>query len=901
MIQIMALRNFLLLVAIFLLSSITLPAQTVLEYELDGSELGKSLPTFLKEVEQKVGVRFYFRTEWLEQFFFDDSYRGETLKQALEKAFQGTDLSYLLMSQQQLVILKDHSQSVLRTNALETAIRQRKKIIPYTFGDPKKSTKDRPVIITGNVLEAKTKEPLVNAAIAVSDNTKVFTTDELGNYHVNLMPGPHVLTFSFPEHEDKVIDLVAYTDGKINLELEDIPILLEEIVVQDREAREITTNRIGQVQMSMKELKRAPAMLGEVDLVKQVQTLSGVTTVGEAASGFNVRGGSVDQNLILYDGMPVFNSSHVFGFFSAFNSEAIRDVSFYKGGIPSEFGGRVSSILDIKSKDGSYKKWNGSGGLGMLTSNFMLNGPLVKDKTSLAASFRSTYSNWLIHSVKTNYADLSKSNVLFYDGTLKLTHLYSQMTKLSITGYASKDAFRLLGDSTYQWNNLQLSAHVDHQFSEKLAAEFVAGVSSYGYNVINADYATASELSYRITTTMAKAGFHFLEGNKKINFGWQLLNYRFDPGSLKPNSPISNSKSISMDKQYSIENAFYVSNDWSVKENIFVEAGIRLPIFISFGPGLVNIYKEGSTIETTNLIDTVHFKTAQPIKSYIGLEPRLSARWLLSSTQSFKLGYNRIYQFLHLVTNTTAVTPIDIWQPSGYYFKPQIADQVSIGYFCDLKEKKYGLSTELFYKLIQNALDFKDGAQLILNTHLETNLRQGKSRSFGIETSFTKNSGRLTGSLNYTYSRSFRTIPGINSGNQYKSNFDQPHVVNLAWKYSLARRVFFTGSFTYHAGRPITIPLSVFTYENNSAAYFSERNQYRIPDYHRLDVALVIEGNNKRRKRGESTWVFSVYNVYGRKNPYTIFFKNSELGIPQPYQLSIIGTMLPSITYNFKF
>ncbi len=890
-----------LLLFFLILAGCTLQAQPVLEIQLDGSEQGKPLPVFLKEVEQKVGVRFYFRTEWLEQFFFDDSYRGKTLKQALEKVFQGTDLSYFFMSPLQVVIIKDFSQSALRANVLETAIRQRKKIIPYTFGDLKKSVNDRLVVISGRVVDAKTKEPLINAAIAVSDNSKVFITDELGNYRVSLVPGAHVLTFSFADHEDRVIDLIAYADGKINLEMDDIPILLEEVVVQDREAREITTNRIGQVQMSMKELKRAPAMLGEVDLVKQVQTLAGVTTVGEAASGFNVRGGSVDQNLILYDGMPVFNSAHVFGFFSAFNSEAIRDVSFYRGGIPAEFGGRASSVLDIKSKDGNYKRWNGSGGIGMLTSNLMLNGPLVKDKTSLAASFRSTYSNWLIHSVKTNYADLSKSNVSFYDGTLKLAHLYSQKTKLSLTGYASKDAFRLLGDSTYQWTNLQLSAQVDHQLSEKLAAEFAAGVSSYGYNVVNADFATASELSYRITTTLAKAGFHFQEGNKKINFGWQLLHYQFDPGILKPNSPISNAKSISMDKQYSIESAFHASKDWLVNKNILVEGGLRLPIFVSFGPGSVNIYKEGGSIETTNQINTLTYKTAEPIKSYVGLEPRLSARWLLSATQSFKLGYNRMYQFLHLVTNTTAVTPVDIWQPSGYYFKPQIADQVSVGYFADYKEKKYGLSTEVFYKTIQNVLDFKDGAQLILNTHLETDLRQGASRSYGIETSLTKNTGRITGSLNYTYSRSFRTIPGINSGNQYASNFDQPHVVNLAWKYSLGRRIFFTGNFTYHSGRPVTIPLSVFTYENNSAAYFSERNQYRIADYHRLDVALVIEGNSKRKKKGESTWVFSVYNVYGRKNPYAIFFKNSALGIPQPYQLSIIGTLLPSVSYNFKF
>ena len=879
---------------------------TILDFKLDGTEKGQSLSTVFTSIQKKTAARFYFLPEWIESISFQDSDEPNTLGDALDKLFTGTSLSFFTMYPNTLVIIKDPKQAFLRKNAIEAAHQQQKKIEPRLLGTATNPKKGK-VIVSGRVMDLKTGKPLPRTNIQILDTQEGTTTDEVGQFTLSLDPGPHVLEFSFVNFEDKVLDLLAYADGEINLNMEESPILLDEIIVQDHSTQEIATSRIGQIKFTIKEIKRAPALLGEVDLVKQVQVLPGVTTVGEAATGFNVRGGSVDQNLILYDGMPVFNSSHVFGFFSAFNSEAIRDVSFYRGGIPAEYGGRASSVLDIKSKDGDYKKWNGNAGLGMITSNLMINGPIRKDKTALAASFRSTYSNWLVHSIRTDYADLSQSSVFFYDGTLKLTHLFNENTKLSITGYSSKDAFRLMGDSTYRWSNLQLSAKLDHQFSSKFSSELSAGTSSYGYRIENADPMTASELSYRITTSMVKANFHYQEENHKINFGWQFLFYQFNPGMLKPGSPASNAKSISLDKQYSIENAYYIADEWAISERLTLESGIRLPMFTSLGRASVNIYRTDTPIETGNVTDTIHIKPGRPIKTYYGAEPRLSFRWMASPSSSLKLRYNRMYQYLHLVTNTTAVTPVDIWQPSGYYFRPQRADQVSLGYFKDFNEKKYGASAEVFYKAIHNVVDFKDGAQLILNRHLETALLQGKGKAYGIETSLSKNSGRFTTMLNYTFSRAFRTIAAltsaesVNRGQQYPASFDQPHIINISWKFNLTKRHFFTGNFTYHSGRPVTIPLSAFQLENTSVAYFSARNQYRIPDYHRLDLALVIEGNHKRKKWAEGTWVFSVYNVYARKNPYTVFFKSSGAGIPRPYQLSIVGTLFPSVSYNVKF
>lgn len=895
-----------LVITVFGLSCfINAAAQDILSTKLDGTEKGKSVLAFVQVLEQKPNVNFYYHPSWIENIFFTESHQGQTLGEALDQLFMGTDLTYIRMYENSIVFVKDPTQALRRNRILQTAIIQKKKLQQYQFGQSDKIKKGA-VVIRGRVTDFKTREALPLANIQVSDSQDGTATDNTGNFTLSLTPGAYVLNFSFIDYESIVIDLVAYDDGVLDVELEKVPFMLDEIIIQDQQSRELTTNRIGQIQLTMRELRRAPALLGEADLIRQVQNLPGVTTVGEAASGFNVRGGSVDQNLILYDGVPAFNSSHVFGFLSAFNSEAIRDVSFYRGGIPAEYGGRVSSVLDIQSRDGSFEKWNMKAGIGMITSNVLVDGPIQKDKTSLAASFRSTYSNWLVRSIRTDYADLRNSAVSFYDGTLKLTHLVNDRIKLSATGYASKDGFRLMGDTTFQWSNIQGSVKLNYQITPQLSSEFVVGSSSYGYQVINDNELTASTLSYRITSSVAKAGFHYHYNKHKLNFGWQLVHYGFRPGNLEPNSSTSNAVELSLDKQYSVENAFYVSDEWQWNEKISIEAGIRLATFTSFGPATLSLYEPGIPKEINTIIGEREVGRLEGIKTYTGLEPRLSLRWTTGPTSSIKAGFNRMNQFLHLVTNTAAVTPVDIWQPSGYYFKPQIVQQVSLGYFRDFKAKQYGTSVEAFYKDMDNILDFKDGAQLILNKNLEVDLLQGKGYSYGIETLLSKYTGRFTGSFNYTYSRTFRTIAGptssesINSGNRYPANFDQPHILNFSWKYNLSRRHFFTGNFTYHTGRPVTIPLSAFQVENTTVAYFSQRNQYRIPEYHRMDVALVIEGNHKRKKRFEGTWVFSVYNVYGRKNPYTIFFRPDAKGIPRPYQLAIIGTMLPSVSYNVK-
>ncbi len=631
-----------------------------------------------------------------------------------------------------------------------------------------------------------------------------------------------------------------------------------------------------------------------------------MTSVGEAASGYNVRGGSVDQNLILYDGMPIFNSAHVFGFFSSFNAEAIRDVTFYRGGIPAEFGGRISSVLDIRSKEGSNEKWSGGAGIGIISSNFMIQGPVVKGKTSVAASLRTTYSDFILNSIRSNYLKLNNSAVSFYDATTKVTHTFSEKTKLTLSGYISHDKFKVAGDSSYSWDTKVASLRIDHEFNKKLTGSIHAGWGSYSYEVSDDNPLSGFNLNYRINYPSAKAELHFNEGKHKWNFGAQAMLYDFNPGTLSPNSPTSNRQYVQMDNQRSIESAGYVADQFDPLPRVHVDAGIRISAFAVLGPSNINAYAPGLPRETINITDTIRYTHGQTVKTFYNPEPRLAVRYELSEESSIKVGYNRIFQYLHLVTNTTAVTPVDIWQPSGPYFKPQVADQISIGYFRNFKQRTYEAFVEAYYKKIDNAIDFKDGYSLILNPQVETALLQGKARAYGVEFQVTKNQGRLVGSMSYAYSRSLRTFQGvypietINDGREYASNYDQPHVANLQWRYTINRRFFFTGIFTYRTGRPITLPLSAFTINNVTVSSFSDRNQYRIPDYHRLDLALVIEGNHKRKRILDGTWTFSIYNVYGRKNPYSVFFKEVRPGILRPYRLAIIGSALPSITYSFK-
>jgi len=898
------LKRLLLLLLVFI--GFASSAQNILEKKLNGAEKGKLLSTYFEELESAHPIKFFYLPEWIADTRLENDYNDKSLEYFLEDVFRSRNFEYQIVSNYAIVLIKDPSQSILRDRLLVTATKERKKIQSLMIGDPS-LPQPKELTIKGVVKDVKGREPLVGASVIVQDLDQGVTTDTEGMFSVTVPSGEHVLSFRYFNYEEKVFVVKAYQGGTIDVELDETPTLLEELVVTDKAFSNVMGNRGGQTTIKLAEIKRMPSFMGQVDLIRQVQTLPGVTSVGEVATGFNVRGGGVDQNLVLYDGINVFNISHVFGFFSAFNSDALKEVSFYRGGIPAEYGGRVSSVLGISVKEGNFQKWEGNGGLGIVSSNFTIGGPIIKDKTSVIVSLRSSYSDWLLRQVKTNYQDIQNSSVSFYDASLKLSHLLGKNTKLQFTGYLSKDKFGLPTDTVYRWQNRMGVFRLDHTFNEKLGATLTAGVGNYAYTVEDENPGDAYLLDFGVTYTTLKADFNYNFGNHKIAFGGSSIFYQYNPGSIQPYSDESQVVAKQLDKQNTLESALYLSESFQIHERFNIDLGVRYSMYSAFGAAKVYQYDPALPKEVNNIVDTIYFEKGDKIKSYSGIEPRLSLRYSFTPNSSIKAGYNRIYQYTHLISNSAAVAPIDIWQPSNFYFQPQYADQLSIGFFKDFKEKMYETFVEFYYKNIYDLLDFKDGAQLILNDHLETDLLRGNGLAYGFELSVVKNKGRLNGTLNYTYSRSLRETKGssssesINDGEQYPSNFDQPHVFNFNWKYNISKRYFFSSNFTYHTGRPISAPTSAYLIDNVPVANFSFRNQYRIPDYHRLDLAFIIEGNHKRKKFWDGTWTISVYNVYARKNPYTIFFADNGGGILRPYQMAIIGTAIPSVSYTFKF
>jgi hypothetical protein len=889
-----------LLLHLFLLITLTGVAQSALDITLSVKEK-KPLKDVFSELEKSHPVRFFYLDEWITNYSLDESYDGHSLEYALTKVLMNSDISYSLMYGYAVVIARDPARALDRENILRAAVVQKKNVNEQIIGNATNFKAGEKVKLRGSV-KSEVNMPLGNASVFVEDINLSTTTDQNGRYELTMPAGEHVMTVRSVNFSDKVIDLKIYESGTLDIEMEEMPIVLEEVEVNDQA---ILTSRLGQTSLQMKDLKRAPAFLGEVDVIKQIQMQAGVTTVGEVASGFNVRGGSVDQNLVLFDGIPIFNTSHALGFFTAFNSDAVNSVNFYRGGIPAEYGGRVSSVLSINSQEGNKEKWTGSGGIGIISSHLTIGGPIKRDTTTIMASIRASYSDWMLKTIKSNYQNLQNAAVAFYDGSMKFSHKFSGRTKLTLAAYTSNDRFTLSNDTIYNWRNLTGSLKLDHSFSDRFYSTLTLGYGKYAYQLEEEDPYNAFKLDYSVTYPSVNLDFNF-NGRHEIAFGIHNRMYDFAPGYRRPTNVESNAKLTKIPNERSLETALYISDGFYWRDNVFVEVGLRYSIFNRLGAATVYQYLEGAPRENRNIVDSTLYANNEVVKMYHGAEPRLSFRYTLTPNSSIKLGYNRIYQYIHLVSNTAAVTPVDIWQSSNTYFEPQIADQISFGYYRNLNDNMYETFVEAYYKHVQNTLDFKDGADLILNKNLETALLPGIGQSYGIEVSATKVKGRLVGSANYAFSRSLRQVNGffdsekINGGEVFASNFDQPHVVNLNWRYNISRRYFLSGNFTYHTGRPLSLPESSYATDDTPISNFSERNKYRIPDYHRMDLAFIIEGNHKRKKFWDGTWAVSLYNVYARRNAYSIFFKSDNSGTLRPYKLSVIGTVIPSISYTFK-
>ncbi|MEQ9413479.1 MAG: TonB-dependent receptor, partial [Cyclobacteriaceae bacterium] len=591
------------LLSLVIFCGLTVSAQNILEKKLDGSERGKSLSVFFEELEKSDPIKFFYLPDWITNTKIEQDYSGKTLEYFLEDIFRSTTIEFQVVSDYAIILIKDPSQSILRDRLLNTAGKERKKIETIIIGNPSSGRVGK-VTLKGGVTDEKSKDPLVGASVIIQDLDEGVTTDVDGNFTISMPAGQHILNVRYFNYEDKVYDLQIYEDGSLNVPLSETPTLLEEIVVTDKAFSNVMGNRGGQTTIKLAEIKRMPSFMGQVDLIRQVQTLPGVTSVGEVATGFNVRGGGVDQNLVLYDGINVFNISHVFGFFSAFNSDALKEVSFYRGGIPAEFGGRVSSVLNISVKEGNFEKWEGNGGIGIIASNFTVGGPIVKDKTSAIVSLRSSYSDWLLKKVKTNYQDIQNSSVAFYDASLKLSHLFSSDTKLQFTGYVSQDKFGLPTDTVYRWHNRMGVFRLDHNFNDKLGGSLTAGIGNYAYTVEDEEPGNAYELGFGVTYPTLKADLNYNFGNHKLNFGASSVYYKYNPGSIQPSSDESLVQPQQLDKQNTLENAIYISENFQLNDRFNIDLGVRYSMNTSYGAANVYVYEPGLPKDVNSIIDT---------------------------------------------------------------------------------------------------------------------------------------------------------------------------------------------------------------------------------------------------------------------------------------------------------
>ncbi len=758
--------------------------------------------------------------------------------------------------------------------------------------------------ISGYVKSASSGEELIGANIIVRSLSVGVSSNVYGFYSLTLEEGTYEVTYSFIGFDEvtKTIDLTQ--NQQIDLELKETVNELDVVEISSDGAEQ----NVNSIEMSVnkidsKTIKKIPALLGEADVVRSVLLLPGVTTVGEGSTGFNVRGGGIDQNLVLLDEAPVYNSSHLFGFFSVFNPDAVKNVKLIKGGIAPIYGGRLSSILDVRMKEGNKKEFTGEGGVGLIFSRLSLEGPLVKDKASFIVAGRRSYADILAKPFLNN--NLQDSRFYFYDLTAKVNYQINEKNKLFLSGYFGRDVFG--AGFIFDWGNATATARWNHIFNDRLFMNLTTFFSDYDYAFGVEAESARDEFSWKssIVSYSLKPDFSYYLNNKNtIKFGGQSIYYVFKPAEASFVSG-GEANDISLPEKFAIENGLYIQNEQKLGARTRLLYGVRWSQFSYLGEGVKQTY--GDTIPGLRkpLLNTERFDDWESIASYNNFEPRLSIKYDLDETSSLKASYNRMTQYLHLISNTVASTPIDLWLPTTNNIEPQIADQIAFGYFRNFKKNTYEASAEVFAKDFQNQIDYIDNADIFFNEELEGDLLSGDGRAYGLELYVKRNSGRLTGWVSYTISRSERKVDGINRGDWYPSRFDRLHNLSVVSSYEFNSKWSFSANFIYSSGTPATFPTNRYEIQGVVLPHNvnQSRNNYRIADYHRLDLSATLTPTKNQDRKWKSEWVFSVYNVYSRRNAFAVFFEQNDQNLTETeaIRFSVIGSFVPAVSYNFKF
>ena len=774
----------------------------------------------------------------------------------------------------------------------------------YVFGQEK-------VTLSGYVTDQESNETLIGVNVIFPEIQSGAITNDYGFYSITVPKGVYTIKISYLGYEslqeEIQLEKIIVENFKLTPEAE----ILDEVVVEENvEQLNLKSPQMSVNNLAIQTIKNIPAALGEVDIIKSITLLPGVTSAGEGASGFNVRGGAADQNLILLDEAIIFNSSHLFGFFSVFNPDAIKDIRLYKGGIPSNYGGRVSSVLNIYQKDGNSNAFKGQGGIGLISSRLLLEGPIEKEKTSFLIGGRSSYAHLFIPLVES----ASNNKAYFYDLNTKLSYKLNKNNSIYLSGYFGRDIFDISNLFNVGFGNSVANFRWNHLFSNKLFSNLSLIYSNYDYTL---DFGLANfDWNLGIRNFNLKYDFkHYLNEKLKLEYGINSIYYKFDPGLIQPTSTESGIQTNKLTDKFAFENSLYGSVSIQLNNKVNLQVGSRFSSFLRLGQKF-NTYLNDTPLifnndlkiyESANPIGTETYSKGEVIKTFFNLEPRFALAYQTASDRSVKISYNRMVQYLHLISNTNSPTPIDVWAPSGKFIEPQLLDQIAVGVFKTFQNNRYNLEVEGFYKFIENRLDYVDGAELIANDAIEQVLLNGTARAKGIEVLFRKNEGKITGWLAYTLSRSEQKTPGrtpqetgINNGNWYVTPYDKTHDLSLILNYALNKKWDLNANFLYQTGQPTTYPSAQYQFSGFSIANYEARNSSRLPNYHRFDLSAVYNPK-KPNKLFSGQWVFGIYNLYNRQNAASIRFQNNiESGQNEAIRLSIFG-IIPSITYNFKF
>ena len=773
-------------------------------------------------------------------------------------------------------------------------------IISAVFGVKIHAENDaaKPILnLSGYISDASTGEMLIGATVYITELSAGSATNVYGYYSIRLDAGKYQLTYSYMGYESQKYQILLKSDTTLNIKLIPQDLNLNEVVVTGESFTEqISRAQMGVARLDIKNIRQIPAFMGEVDVIKALQLLPGVQATSEGGSGFSVRGGSPDQNLILLDEALVYNPSHLMGFFSVFNNDAVKGVELFKGDIPAEYGGRLSSVVDVRMNEGNSQRFSGQGGIATISSRLKLEGPIQKDKSSFMLAGRRTYADlFLAISPDEKIRD---NTLYFYDFNGKANYTFNDRNRIFISGYFGKDVFKnesfALG-----WGNQTFTLRWNHLFSSKIFSNFSLIYSRFNYGLgVPEGQANAFNWNSQMKDYSLKSDFSwFASANNTLKFGFQSTYHNFSPGTAEGIGNETAFNKIEVAKAFALESGLYVSNEQKIGSRLTLKYGLRLSLFNNIGEGTV--YEFDNNYDQ---VDSVVYPSGEVFQNFMNLEPRFSIAYKIDEFSSVKAAYTRNVQYVHLAQNSTAGTPLDIWFPSSPNVKPQLGDQFSLGYFRYFPKEKLETSVEGFYKLNHNAIDFKDHADLLLNEILEGELRFGEAWSYGLEFLVRLSEGRLNGWVSYTWSRTFRKIPEINNGNPYPASYDRPHDISIVANYRLSKRINLGANWVYATGSAITFPTGRFTIGNSIAPVYSDRNAYRLPDYHRLDLSITLKPKDKPNRQWTGEWNLSVYNAYYRKNPWVInFVADKEQPNITKAEMTYLFGIVPAITYNFKF